>query len=268
MVLPVVVLYTSGEVALERDFNDLITTWELREILAVEIPSAHAWQLELIHDGQMLPKMTVLAEILPPGQPILELQLVRRAGQEYTPRRFRTEDDAPKVTLIFYGVAFHALSQFLLSVKRSSRQTRIHSGGHECLVIEFLRADQRRLRLDLRHVLPTQERRMWPELFKDAFGILLPFSLHYRASLDDAVASMRQLDSLEITDNRVLLGTHLHLHGKTREVSSDEALQLAHSHAYSYHEVFSNSLRSIEEMIFSLLDVYLDKSPVQVAGDD
>ena len=28
---------------------------------------------------------------------------------------------------------------------------------------------------------------MWPELFKDAFGILLPFSLHYRASLDDAV---------------------------------------------------------------------------------
>ena len=35
MVLPVVVLYTSGEVALERDLNDFITTWELREILAV-----------------------------------------------------------------------------------------------------------------------------------------------------------------------------------------------------------------------------------------
>ena len=35
MVLPVLVLYTSGEVALERDFNDLITAWELREILAV-----------------------------------------------------------------------------------------------------------------------------------------------------------------------------------------------------------------------------------------
>lgn len=37
-------------------------------------------------------------------------------------------------------------------------------------------------------IFVAQERRMWPELFKDAFGILLPFSLHYRASLDDAVA--------------------------------------------------------------------------------
>lgn len=35
---------------------------------------------------------------------------------------------------------------FLL-VESCARQTRIHSGGHECLVIEFLRADQRRLRL-------------------------------------------------------------------------------------------------------------------------
>lgn len=38
------------------------------------------------------------------------------------------------------------ICDFLLSNPRA-RQTRIHSGGHECLVIEFLRADQRRLRL-------------------------------------------------------------------------------------------------------------------------
>eukprot|EP00435_Cladocopium_sp_Y103_P006577 s3471_g2.t1 len=121
--------------------------------------------------------------------------------------------------------------------------------------------------LELRHLLPKQEGRLPDFFFDGADGILLPFSLHYSSSFDQALASMRYIDSLEIDADalepekiqRVLLGTHLHMHGKSREVTSREALQVAHSRGYSYHEVFSNSLRSMEDIVFSLLDVNLDR---------
>lgn len=279
MVLPVLVLFPSGETALQRDLPDTTSTKELQEILAVELRDAHAWQLELIHDQGMLPKTAILADAyLPEDREAgrqMELQVVRRARQEYKPYQSSLKvqegelSSVPKVTLVFYGVGFHALSQLFMSIKRFAIRGSYQGpsmGGHETCMVHFERSDQKTIRLELRHLLPKQEGRLPDFFFDGADGILLPFSLHYSSSFDQALMSMRYIDTLETNEadtanmQRVLLGTHLHMHGKSREVTSTEALQVAHSRGYSYHEVFSNSLRNMEEMVFSLLDVNLDRS--------
>ncbi|CAL1159236.1 unnamed protein product [Cladocopium goreaui] len=264
MVLPVLVLFPSGETALQRDLSDTTSTKELQEILAVELRDAHAWQLELIHDQGMLPKTAILADAyLPQDREAgrqMELQLVRRARQEYEPYQPSLKvsegelSSVPKVTLVFYGVGFHALSQLFMSIKRFAIRGSYQGpsmGGHETCTVHFQRSDQKTIRLELRHLLPKQEGRLPDFFFDGADGILLPFSLHYSSSFDQALASMRYIDSLETLDarkiQRVLLGTHLHMHGKSREITSREALQVAHSRGYSYHEVFSNSLRNMED---------------------
>ncbi|CAJ1381103.1 unnamed protein product [Effrenium voratum] len=249
----VTVRFASGGVALERRLPEAFSVWELRQLLALEL-QALPWLLQLLADGELRDQQT-LAE-LPHGG----LTLVRRSVQEYSwlPRpkaKAAVQDDPslPVVEVAFVGNLFNALSQMMRLTKMSSIYGRALrprcTDGYDMACLE--REDGQRVVLQPCHHVPTGTGRRSCQ----ASLVFLTFALDSRASFDKARAEYYRSQELTKT-SFVLLGTHQHLHS-SRQVSAGEASELARGLGVVYVEVFSNSLRGLQEVLFACLDMRL-----------